>query len=98
MHFPFTIVPLDLLLLNKLIQQIDETPLDGKVFDREALEELSKEGVTLVSHLDLWLLVIFFEWCINSPFQGEFGFHVQSYADSGTQKGNIFVLFQSFKL
>lgn len=29
--------------------QIDESPLDGKVFDREALEELSKEGVTLVS-------------------------------------------------
>ncbi|KDO52625.1 hypothetical protein CISIN_1g0392132mg, partial [Citrus sinensis] len=29
------------------IQQIDESPLDGKVFDREALEELSKEGVTL---------------------------------------------------
>ncbi|KAL2657024.1 hypothetical protein AAZV13_04G156900 [Glycine max] len=28
--------------------KIDETPLDGKVFDREALEELSKEGVTLV--------------------------------------------------
>jgi len=41
----------NLLLLNMLIQQIDETPLDGKVFDREALEELSKEGVTLVSHL-----------------------------------------------
>ena len=36
------------------VQQIDETPLDGKVFDREALEELSKEGVTLVSHLDLF--------------------------------------------
>lgn len=31
--------------------QIDESPLDGKVFDREALEELSKEGVTLVSLL-----------------------------------------------
>jgi len=42
---------MNLLLLNMLIQQIDETPLDGKVFDREALEELSKEGVTLVSHL-----------------------------------------------
>ncbi|KAF5190378.1 Cofactor assembly of complex c subunit b ccb3 protein [Thalictrum thalictroides] len=28
---------------------IDESPLDGKVFDREALEELSKEGVTLES-------------------------------------------------
>ncbi|XP_061366538.1 ribonuclease J-like isoform X2 [Gastrolobium bilobum] len=28
--------------------KIDETPLDGKVFDREALEELSKEGVTLM--------------------------------------------------
>ncbi|KAG8388085.1 hypothetical protein BUALT_Bualt02G0088500 [Buddleja alternifolia] len=26
----------------------DESPLDGKVFDREALEELSKEGVTLM--------------------------------------------------
>lgn len=33
---------------NKLFQ-IDESPLDGNVFDREALEELSKEGVTLVS-------------------------------------------------
>lgn len=31
--------------------QIDESPVDGKVFDREALEELSKEGVTLVSLL-----------------------------------------------
>ncbi|KAJ6820301.1 uncharacterized protein M6B38_397985 [Iris pallida] len=31
--------------------KIDETPLDGKVFDREALEELSKEGVTLVGFL-----------------------------------------------
>ncbi|GER36295.1 ribonuclease J [Striga asiatica] len=28
--------------------KIDESPLDGNVFDREALEELSKEGVTLV--------------------------------------------------
>ncbi|XP_027919725.1 ribonuclease J isoform X3 [Vigna unguiculata] len=28
--------------------KIDENPLDGKVFDREALEELSKEGVTLM--------------------------------------------------
>lgn len=28
--------------------KIDETPLDGKVFDREGLEELSKEGVTLM--------------------------------------------------
>lgn len=28
--------------------KIDETPLDGRVFDREALEELSKEGVTLM--------------------------------------------------
>ncbi|XP_071938609.1 ribonuclease J isoform X4 [Coffea arabica] len=28
--------------------KIDETPLDGKVFDRGALEELSKEGVTLM--------------------------------------------------
>jgi hypothetical protein len=44
---------LNLLLLKRLIHQIDETPLDGKVFDREGLEELSKEGVTLVSHLDL---------------------------------------------
>lgn len=33
------------------IQQIDESPLDGNIFDREALEELSKEGVTLVSLL-----------------------------------------------
>ncbi|PON72173.1 Ribonuclease J [Trema orientale] len=28
--------------------KIDESPLDGKVFDRETLEELSKEGVTLM--------------------------------------------------
>ncbi|PSR89546.1 Ribonuclease [Actinidia chinensis var. chinensis] len=28
--------------------KIDESPLDGKVFDREALESLSKEGVTLM--------------------------------------------------
>ncbi|XP_039117730.1 ribonuclease J isoform X2 [Dioscorea cayenensis subsp. rotundata] len=28
--------------------KIDESPLDGKVFDRAALEELSKEGVTLM--------------------------------------------------
>ncbi|KAL9243400.1 hypothetical protein vseg_017293 [Gypsophila vaccaria] len=28
--------------------KIDESPVDGKVFDREALEELSKEGVTLM--------------------------------------------------
>nr|XP_027120493.1 ribonuclease J [Coffea arabica] len=28
--------------------KIDETPLDGKVFDRGTLEELSKEGVTLM--------------------------------------------------
>ncbi|GFZ07886.1 RNA-metabolising metallo-beta-lactamase family protein [Actinidia rufa] len=28
--------------------KIDESPLDGKVFDREALEELSKVGVTLM--------------------------------------------------
>ncbi|XP_075517056.1 ribonuclease J-like isoform X4 [Primulina tabacum] len=28
--------------------KIDESPLDGKVFDRVALEELSKEGVTLM--------------------------------------------------
>ncbi|KAF3436859.1 hypothetical protein FNV43_RR19612 [Rhamnella rubrinervis] len=28
--------------------KIDESPLDGKTFDREALEELSKEGVTLM--------------------------------------------------
>lgn len=39
------------------ILQIDESPLDGKVFDREALEELSKEGVTLVSLLDINILV-----------------------------------------
>ncbi|KAK6153971.1 hypothetical protein DH2020_013610 [Rehmannia glutinosa] len=30
------------------VLMIDESPLDGKVFDREALEELSKEGVTLM--------------------------------------------------
>jgi hypothetical protein len=29
--------------------KIDESPVDGKIFDRQALEELSKEGVTLVS-------------------------------------------------
>ena len=40
------------------IEQIDESPLDGKVFDREALEELSKEGVTLVSLL-IWLSLTF---------------------------------------
>ncbi|CAK9141080.1 unnamed protein product [Ilex paraguariensis] len=28
--------------------KIDESPLDGQVFDREVLEELSKEGVTLM--------------------------------------------------
>ncbi|XP_038683996.1 ribonuclease J isoform X2 [Tripterygium wilfordii] len=28
--------------------KIDESPLDGKAFDREALEELSKEGVSLM--------------------------------------------------
>ncbi|XP_078447143.1 RNA-metabolising metallo-beta-lactamase family protein isoform X2 [Wolffia australiana] len=28
--------------------KIDESPVDGKIFDREALEELSKEGVTLM--------------------------------------------------
>lgn len=28
--------------------KIDESPLDGKVFDREGLEELSREGVTLM--------------------------------------------------
>ncbi|XP_057517660.1 ribonuclease J isoform X2 [Amaranthus tricolor] len=28
--------------------KIDETPVDGKVFDRVALEELAKEGVTLM--------------------------------------------------
>ncbi|KAG0484859.1 hypothetical protein HPP92_008938 [Vanilla planifolia] len=28
--------------------KIDESPLDGKVFDREALVELSKEGITLM--------------------------------------------------
>lgn len=28
--------------------KIDESPLDGRVFDRETLEELSKEGVTLM--------------------------------------------------
>ncbi|GAB4842818.1 hypothetical protein Ancab_012795 [Ancistrocladus abbreviatus] len=28
--------------------KIDETPLDGQVFDRAALDELSKEGVTLM--------------------------------------------------
>ncbi|KAF3329457.1 Ribonuclease J [Carex littledalei] len=28
--------------------KIDETPLDGNVFDRETLEQLSKEGVTLM--------------------------------------------------
>ncbi|PIN21970.1 Beta-lactamase [Handroanthus impetiginosus] len=33
--------------------KIDESPLDGQVFDREALEELSKEGVTLVKVEDI---------------------------------------------
>ncbi|KAJ8748085.1 hypothetical protein K2173_004495 [Erythroxylum novogranatense] len=28
--------------------KIDESPLDGKTFDREALQEISKEGVTLM--------------------------------------------------
>ena len=42
------------------VQQIDETPLDGKLFDCEALEELSKEGVTLVSHLDLFIIFFVF--------------------------------------
>ncbi|KAL4191521.1 hypothetical protein AMTRI_Chr07g80900 [Amborella trichopoda] len=28
--------------------KIDESPLDGKIFDRQALEELAKEGVTLM--------------------------------------------------
>lgn len=54
--------------LVQQIQQIDESPLDGKVFDREALEELSKEGVTLVSidflslmFLYLLLLILIFD-------------------------------------
>lgn len=50
--FIFWLIITFILKLYKCLQ-IDETPLDGKVFDREALEELSKEGVTLVSHLDL---------------------------------------------
>ncbi|KAF6161431.1 hypothetical protein GIB67_009310 [Kingdonia uniflora] len=33
---------------SSFTMEIDESPLDGKVFDREALEQLSKEGVTLM--------------------------------------------------
>ena len=49
--------------IDVYVQQIDESPLDGKVFDREALEELSKEGVTLVSLLDLHIMV--YPYCIE---------------------------------
>ena len=49
--------------IDVYVQQIDESPLDGKVFDREALEELSKEGVTLVSLLDLHIIV--YPYCIE---------------------------------
>lgn len=38
-----------ILILKFTAFQIDESPLDGKTFDREVLEQLSKEGVTLVS-------------------------------------------------
>jgi hypothetical protein len=33
--------------------QIDESPVDGNVFDRVALEQLQKEGVTLVCSIEL---------------------------------------------
>jgi hypothetical protein len=52
-------------LYKSIFQQIDETPLDGKVFDREALEELSKEGVTLVSHPDLFYFIFMLIKCIQ---------------------------------
>jgi hypothetical protein len=42
--------------------------LDGKVFDRETLEELSKEGVTLVSLQDYVIcchIDIVFTWELN---------------------------------
>jgi hypothetical protein len=39
--------------------------LDGKVFDREALEELSKEGVTLVMILCRVILLLNVESNIN---------------------------------
>lgn len=49
-----------------IIWQIDESPLDGKVFDREALEELSKEGVTLVRNKiflsDILSLIVLCFW------------------------------------
>lgn len=37
------------LLITSLDTQIDESPVDGNIFDRVALEQLAKEGVTLVS-------------------------------------------------
>lgn len=36
---------------SSYVQQIDESPLDGNIFDRESLEQLAKEGVTLVGFL-----------------------------------------------
>lgn len=54
------------------VLQIDESPLDGKIFDREALEDLSKEGVTLVSFISmhflirfLFVLLFFFIFCLR---------------------------------
>ena len=57
------------------VQQIDETRLDGKVFDREASEELSKEGVTLVSHLDLFYYIFPKRKFIRFHFGGEVWVH-----------------------
>ena len=46
--------------LTYFLLKIDESPVDGKIFDRQALEELSKEGVTLVSLFIILTSIIVF--------------------------------------
>jgi len=63
-----------------MILQIDESPLDGKVFDREALEALSKEGVTLVCFLTdkicLNVCCIFFLSCMFLIYYHLYGSYI----------------------
>jgi hypothetical protein len=46
------------------LRKIDESPVDGNFFYRQTLEELSKEGVTLVSRsgISIHLGQISFKW------------------------------------
>ena len=63
--------------------------MDGKFFDREALEELSKEGVTLVSWSNIWASFVSLVKVIDLACTHAVGLQIHWCSLRILKKGNI---------